>query len=113
MTANPERILEFLSKRSDLDVCKIMGVPYQLISDGESSSGTNTLKEALRYFIKFSIQPMLQSIAQSLSALAMDGTQFYYKPDRFRASDLREQGQYIKSLVGSKVLSPEQARELL
>ena len=77
MTANPERILEFLSKRSDLDVCKIMGVPYQLISDGESSSGTNTLKEALRYFIKFSIQPMLQSIAQSLSALAMDGTQFY------------------------------------
>ena len=112
---NPEKALEFLASKSDLDIARIFGVPIELLSrsDGETKSGTNTMKEAHRFFIKSSITPFLKVVSDSLERLAMDGTTFDYEIDRFRASDLREQSQFISQLVTSEVLTKQEAKALL
>ena len=75
--------------------------------------GAQHIKESHRFFIKNSLTSFFKNISDSFEMLAMDGTAFEFKIDRFRASDLREQSQYISQLVTSEVLSPSQARELL
>ena len=115
MLNNPEKALEFLATKSDLDIARIFSVPIELISrsDGENAKGTNTMKESHRFFIKSSIAPFLKSIADSFSELAMDGTEFNFEIDKFRASDLREQGTYLKSLVDAGVLTATEAKGML
>ena len=90
-------------------------MPIQLLSrsDGEMQGSAQDLKEATRFFIKSSLKSFLQNISDSLARLAMDGTQFSFEVDRFRASDLREQSQYISQLVTAEVLSKKEAKQLL
>ena len=87
--------------------------PIELIgrSDAEGEGGAQHIKESHRFFIKNSLSSFFKNISDAFTALAMDGTEFRFEVDRFRASDLREQSQYISQLVTSEVLSPEQARK--
>ena len=113
--ANPEKTLEFLATKSDLDVARIFGVPIELLSrsDGESLGSKGAQTESHRFFIKSSIQPWLKGIADSLSALAMDGTQFKFEIDKFKASNLNEQGQYLMNLVNAGIISKEDAKAMI
>ena len=115
MLNNPENALEFLASKSDLDIARIFSVPIELIgrSDAEGEGGAQHIKESHRFFIKNSLSSFFKNISDAFTALAMDGTEFRFEVDRFRASDLREQSQYISQLVTSEVLSPEQARKLI
>ena len=115
MLQSPERALEFLSSKSDLDIARIFSVPIELLarSDGQTQSGSNHLKEANRFFIRTAMKSFLKNISDSLSELAADGTQFEFKIDKMRASDLREQSQYLSQLVQSKILTPAEAKEML
>ena len=108
-------VLKYLASKSDLDIARIFSVPIQLIgrSDALSQAGANDLKESTRFFIKSALASFLKNISDSLENLAMDGTKFHFEIDRFRASDLREQSQYIKQLVDSQVLSTDDARKML
>lgn len=111
----PDKLLEFLASKSDLDICRIFNVPIEILSrsDSKTAGGTNHLKESHRFFLKTSLKPFLQGIADALSELAMDGTSFEYKTSPFQASDLREQSMYLSQLVGAKILTPQQAKEML
>ena len=113
MLQSPERALEFLSSKSDLDIARIFCVPIELLarSDGQSQSGANHLKEANRFFIRTTLKSFLQTIAESFSSLVMDGTEFEFKIDKLRASDLREESQYLSTMVNAGIYSKEEARE--
>lgn len=115
MIQNPGPVLQYLGSKSDLDVSRIFSVPIQLLSrsDGETQGSAQDLKEATRFFIKSSLKAFLKNISDSLEDLAMDGAKFSFEVDRFRASDLREQSQYISQLVTAEVLSAEEAKKLL
>ena len=108
--------MEFLASKSDLDVCRIFSVPIELLNRSDAKaggSGSNHLKEAHRFFIRTTLKSFLQNIADALSDLAMDGSKFYFKTDSLRASDLREQAQFIKQLIDSGVIKPEKALDWL
>ena len=115
MLNNPENALEFLASKSDLDIARIFSVPIELIgrSDAEGEGGAQHIKESHRFFIKNSLTSFFKNISDAFEMLTMDGTTFEFKVDRFRASDLREQSQYINQLVTSEVLSPAEAKKLL
>ena len=115
MLQNPENALEFLASKSDLDIARIFCVPIELIgrADAEGEGGAQHIKESHRFFIKNSLTSFFQNIADAFGMLAMDGTKFEFKLDRFRASDLREQSQYLSQLVTAEVLSPAQARDMM
>ena len=115
MIESPGPILKYLGSKSDIEISRIFSVPLQLLSrsDGETKGSAQDLKEATRFYIKSSLKAVLKNISDSLERLAMDGTEFKFEIDRFRASDLREQSQYISQLVTSEVLSKEEAKELL
>ena len=116
MIQNPDRTMEFLASKSDLDIARIFSVPIELLnrSDAKSgSAGSNHLKEAHRFFIRTTLKSFLKNIADALSDLAMDNTRFYFKTDALRASDLREQAQFIKQLIESGVIKPDKALDWL
>ena len=115
MLNNPENALEFLASKSDLDIARIFSVPIELIgrADAEGEGGAQHIKESHRFFIKNSLTSFFKNISDALETLAMDGTQFKYEVDRFRASDLREQSQYLSQLVTSEVLSPQEAKSMI
>ena len=115
MLNNPENALEFLASKSDLDIARIFSVPIELIgrADAEGEGGAQHIKESHRFFIKNSLTSFFKNISDSLENLAMDGTTFEFTVDRFRASDLREQGQYISQLVGAEVLSASEAKAMI
>ena len=115
MLQSPERALEFLASKSDLDIARIFSVPIELLarSDGQQQAGSNHLKEANRFFIRTAMKSFLKNISDAFETLAMDGTEFEFKIDRMYASDLREQSQYLSQLVQSGVLSKEKASEMI
>lgn len=116
MLKSPEKAMEFLASKSDLDVCRIFSVPIELLNRSDAKaggSGSNHLKEAHRFFIRTTLKSFLQNIADAFSDLAMDNTHFYFKTDSLRASDLREQAQFIKQLIDSGVIKPEKALDWL
>ena len=115
MLNNPENVLEFLASKSDLDIARIFSVPIELIgrADAEGEGGAQHIKESHRFFIKNSLTSFFKNISDGFENLAMDGTQFSFEVDRFRASDLREQSQYISQLVTSEVLSPKEAKAMI
>ena len=108
-------VLKYLASKSDLDISRIFSVPIQLLAraDALSQAGANDLKESTRFFIKSASKSFLKNISDSLENLAMDGTKFSFEVDRFRASDLREQSQYISQLVTAEVLKPAEAKAMI
>ena len=113
---NPEKSLEFLATKSDLDIARIFGVPIELLSrsDGESSGSKGAQTESHRFFIKSSIQPIFavgqltpwadwQWTGQS-SALRLISS---------KASNLREQGEYLEKLVNSGIIDKAEAKKML
>ena len=116
MIQNPDRTMEFLASKSDLDIARIFSVPIELLNRADAkagSAGSNHLKEAHRFFIRTTLKSFLRNIADRFSDLAMDGTEFYFKTDALRASDLREQAQFIKQLIDSEVIKPSKALDWL
>ena len=109
------KTLQFLASKSDLDVCRIFGVPVELIarSDGQSQVGSSNLKESHRFFLKTSMLSFLTNIANSFSELMNDDTNFYYDISSLRPSDLREQSQFLSQLVAAKILTPTEAKKYL
>ena len=53
---NPTKALEFLSSVSDLQVCRLMNVPIELVSraDAQVQNSAQTLRESFRIFLKTS-----------------------------------------------------------
>lgn len=115
MVQNPDRTLEFLSNKSSLDIARIFGVPTELVGRPAKEGGQSAqqAKEANRFFIRTSLKAFLKGVSDSLDTLAMDGTEFEFKVDKFLASDRREESQYISQLVQSGVLSKEDAKDML
>ena len=112
MSDHPSKIMEYLSSFSDLTISRVFSVPVELLNRSDAKAGgtgAQHLKEATRFFVKGALKNFLKNISDSLSALAMDKTKFYFKTDALKASDLREQSMFLKGLVDSGVLSTSDA----
>jgi len=112
MVSNPEKALEFLTSKSDLDISRIFAVPIEFLSrsDGNNQAGSNHLKEAHRFFIKTSLNSFLKGIADKLSELASDGSEFKFNIQPIKSSDLREEAQALQQLVAGGILTSQEAK---
>ena len=116
MQESPGPVLQYLSSFSDLQISRLFGVPLQMLSDrsdAKSSSTASSVKETNRFFLKQVMQPFLKNISDSISTLTSDSVEFYFDMNRLRASDLREQGTFLRSAIDAKIMTKEECREWL
>lgn len=103
-------MLEFLAQRSDLEICKIFSVPYELI---HTKSSVQTVKEVWRQWIKSTLKAFCVKIERELSRAVADGASFKFEIDKMRFSDLREMATYFSQMVQAGAISPKEASELV
>ena len=110
-----ERALQIISTLNDTSIARIFNMPIELLSSTDNSmqASANNLKEQHRFFLRTAGASFLKIVSECFTKTVADGTEFSFKLGRLKGSDLREISQFIKQLVDSKVLSAEQARDML
>ena len=109
--SSPSKMLDLLIAKTDLDLSRVFGVPQEIIGRVEGDKGGTPLKESYRFFIKSSLIPFLKCVSDALSDLAMDGTKFKFRTELLKASDLREQAQFLKVLTQEGIITKQEAKK--
>lgn len=117
MTAADAQYLE--SRRfQKQDIASIFGVPLFLLNDTEKSTTWGTgLEQLSRSFVRFSLNPRLNRLSQTLNReLTLKGealkTRFVFDTDGFTLGEFKERMEGYRSGIESGVLNPNECRDI-
>jgi len=117
MTAADAQYLE--SRRfQKQDIASIFGVPLFLLNDTEKSTTWGTgLEQLSRSFVRFSLNPRLNRLSQTLNReLTPKGealkTRFVFDTDNFTLGEFKERMDGYRSGIESGVLNPNECRDI-
>jgi len=117
MTAADAQYLE--SRRfQKQDIASIFGVPLFLLNDTEKSTTWGTgLEQLSRSFVRFSLNPRLNRLAQTFNREFITGkdrmrTRFVFDTDGFTLGEFKERMDGYRSAIESGVLNPNECREI-
>lgn len=105
-------------KMQKQEIASIFGVPLFLLNDTEKSTTWGTgLEQLSRSFVKFSLDPRLSRLAQTLQRELLDrqarrDTRFKFDTDEFTLGEFKERMEGYRSAIESGVLNPNEAREI-
>lgn len=117
MTAADAQYLE--SRRfQKQDIASIFGVPLFLLNDTEKSTTWGTgLEQMSRSFVRFSLNPRLNRLSQTLARELFEPSarrqaRFVFDTDGFQLGEFRERMEAYRSAIESGVLNPNECREI-
>lgn len=100
------------------EIASIFGVPLFLLNDTEKSTTWGTgLEQISRSFIRFSLNPRLNRLAQTLVRQLIPErnrlkTRVVFDTDQFTLGEFKERMDGYKSGIESGVLNPDECREI-
>lgn len=100
------------------DIASIFGVPLFLLNDTEKSTTWGSgLEQLSRSFVRFSLNPRLNRLSQTLNRELIDPNsrrqvRFMFDTDGFQLGEFKERMDGYRSAIEAGVLNPNECREI-
>jgi HK97 family phage portal protein len=104
-------------KFSKEDISSIFQVPLFLLNDGQNTTWGSGLEQISRSFVRFSLNPRLNRIAQTLvrefvEERARHRTRIVFDTDQFTLGEFKDRMDGYRAAIESGVLNPNECRDI-